>query len=141
VGFISKRFVDLSYFLQASEGYQNTKRFFYALLEDQSYPYKKYFDYFMMLLILSSVMLLIRGVKYELHPYVVQYNDYVISIIFMVEYILRLWVHSSVSKAIILQYERDELLGKKFQFFKVIAKSVKEKWKYIRPSTRKFRSH
>jgi len=131
MSFISKRFVDLSYFLQASKGYQNTKRFFYSLLEDQSYPYKKYFDYFMMLLILSSVMLLIRGVKYPLHEYAIVYNDYVISIIFMIEYLLRFWVHSSASKAIIHQYEKDELLNKKFSLSKTVSKILKEKWQYV----------
>jgi len=131
MSFISKRFVDLSYFLQASKGYQGSKRFFYALLEDQSYPYKKYFDYFMMLLILSSVMLLIRGVKYPLPEYAIAYNDYVISIIFLLEYSLRFWVHSSVSKAIIQQFEKDELLNKKFRFSKVLSDALSEKWRYM----------
>jgi len=131
MSFISKHFVDLSYFLQASKTYQGTKRFCYALLEDQSYPYKKYFDYLMMLLILSSVMLLIRGVKYTLPEYAIIYNDYVISIIFMLEYSLRFWVHSSVSKAVIQQFEKDELLNKKFRFSKVISEALNEKWRYI----------
>lgn len=131
MSFISKRFVDLSYLLQSSKDYQGTKRFFYSLLEDQSYPYKKYFDYFMMLLILSSVMLLIRGVKYPLHEYAIAYNDYVISIIFMLEYLLRLWVYSSASKEIISQYEKDELLNKKFKLSKTVSKVLKKKWDYI----------
>ena len=131
MSFISKGFVNFSYFLQASKRYQGTKRFVYSLLEDQSYPYKKYFDYFMMLLILSSVMLLIRGVKYPLPQSAIYYNDYLISLIFMFEYLLRFWVHSSVSQAIIHQYEKDEILNRRFRFFKVIMKSLNEKWKYI----------
>jgi len=131
LSFIAKHFVDLSYFLQASKTYQTAKRFFYALLEDQSYPYKKYFDYFMMLLILSSVMLLIRGVKYPLPQYAITYNDYVISVIFLIEYLLRFWVHSSVSKAIIHQFEKDELLNKRFRFLKVLGDVFKEKWRYV----------
>lgn len=131
MSFLSKHFVDFSYFLQASSRYQGTKRFFYSLLEDQSYPYKKYFDYFMMLLILSSVMLLIRGVKYPLHEYAIIYNDYIISIIFMIEYTLRFWVHSSISKGVINQYEKDELLGREFRFSRAIQKVLGEKWKYV----------
>ena len=131
MSFFIKRFIDLSYFLQASKRYQNTKRFFYSLLEDETYPYKKYFDYFMMLLILSSVMLLIRGVKYPLHEYAITYNDYVISIIFMLEYSLRFWVYSSFTKEVITQYEKDEFLNKKFRFFKVLKHALKEKWKYV----------
>jgi len=85
----------------------------------------------MMLLILSSVMLLIRGVKYPLHDYAVLYNDYIISIIFMMEYSLRFWVHSSITKAAITQYEKDEFLNKDFRIFKVIKHAFKEKWKYM----------
>lgn len=131
MSFIAKYFVNFSYFLQASKAYQAAKRFFYSLLEDQSYPYKRYFDYFMMLLILSSVMLLIRGVKYPLPQFAITYNDYVISIIFMVEYLLRFWIHSSISKAIIQQFEKDELLNKKFRLRKVLGSVFKEKWRYV----------
>ena len=129
--FISKGCIDLSYTLQASKSYQGMKLFFYSLLEDQSYPYKKYFDYMMMLLILSSVMLLIRQVKNPLPDIAVIYNDYIISLIFLIEYLLRLWVHSSISKEIIKQYEKDEFLGYEFRFYKALVKILKIKWKYI----------
>lgn len=131
MSFVSKCFVGIAYTLQVSSKYQNTKRFFYSVLEDQSYPYKKYFDYSMMLLILSSVLLLIRGVKYPLPQAAVIYNDYIISIVFMFEYMLRFWVHSSVSKVIIEQYEKDEILNKKFRIFKAFGKILKQKWKYV----------
>lgn len=131
MSFISKGLVNFSYFLQASSSYQGTKGFFYSLLEDQSYPYKRYFDYFMMLLILSSVMLLIRGVKYELPEIAHHFNDYIISIIFLIEYLLRFWVHSSFSQQIIHQYEKDQFLGYKFRFFKSIMKILKGKWNYV----------
>ncbi len=131
MNFVSKGFVDLAYLLQASKGYQATKHFFYSLLEDDSYPYKKYFDYVMMLLILSSVMLLIRQVKYPLPDYAVFYNDFAISFIFLIEYLLRLWVYSSVSKEIIQQYEKDEFLGYRFRLYKALSKTIKTKWKYI----------
>ncbi len=131
MGFISKGFIDLAYTLQASRSYQSTKHFFYSLLEDDSYPYKKYFDYVMMLLILSSVMLLIRQVKYPLPEYAVIYNDFIISFIFLIEYLLRLWVYSSVSKELIQQYEKDEFLGLRFRPLKALGKALRIKWKYI----------
>jgi voltage-gated potassium channel len=131
VSFISKGFVDLSYTLQASRTYQRTKHFFYSLLEDDSYPYKRYFDYVMMLLILSSVMLLIRQVKYPLPEYAVIYNDFIISFIFLIEYLLRLWVYSSISKELIHQYEKDEFLGLKFRPLKALSKALRIKWKYV----------
>ena len=50
-----------------------------------------------------------------MHEYAIVYNDYVISIIFMVEYLLRFWVYSSASQAIVQQYEKDEILHKPFR--------------------------
>ncbi len=131
MSFIAKGFVDLAYFLQTSKSYQATKTFFYSLLEDDSNPYKKYFDYMMMLFILSSVMLLIRQVKYPLNEYAVIYNDYLISLIFLVEYLLRFWVHRSVSKEIIHQYEKDEFLGYRFRLGRAMGKIFHEKWRYV----------
>ena len=131
MSFISKGFVDLAYTLQSSKSYQSTKAFFYSLLEDDSYPYKKYFDYMMMLLILSSVMLLIRQVKYPLPEYAVVYNDYIISLIFLIEYTLRFWVHSSITQEIIHQYEKDEFLGYKFRLSRAVGKVLHTKWNYV----------
>lgn len=131
MSFISKGFVDLAYFLQTSTSYQSTKAFFYSLLEDETNPYKKYFDYMMMIFILSSVMLLIRQVKYPLNEYAVIYNDYLISLIFLLEYLLRFWVHSSVSEEIIHQYEKDEFLGYRFRLGRAIGKVFHEKWRYV----------
>jgi voltage-gated potassium channel len=131
VNFIAKGFVDLAYFLQTSKSYQGAKKSVYSLLEDDSNPYKKYFDYMMMIFILSSVMLLIRQVKYPLNEYAVIYNDYLISLIFLLEYLLRFWVHSSVSEEIIHQYEKDEFLGYRFRLSRAIGKILKEKWRYV----------
>lgn len=131
MNFFSKVFVDIAYILQSSKSYQGVKKFFYSLLEDESYTYKKYFDYMMMLLILSSVMLLIRQVKYPLPEFAVIYNDYIISLIFLTEYSLRFWVHSSISEEIIHQYEKDEFLGYKFRSSRAVAKAFKLKWRYI----------
>lgn len=128
---LSKGIVSLSYTLQTSSYYQKTKHFFYSVLEDDSYPYKKFFDYFMMALILSSVMLLIRGVKYPLSDITHIYNDYVISIIFLIEYLLRFWVYSSVTKEIVNQFEKDEFLGYRFRLFKALRKALTYKLKYV----------
>ncbi|NPA59015.1 MAG: potassium transporter TrkA, partial [Epsilonproteobacteria bacterium] len=48
-----------------------------------------------------------------------------------VEYILRLWVHSSISKVIIHQDEYSDLLGKEFDFGFVFKRVLKDKFEYI----------
>jgi voltage-gated potassium channel len=111
-----KLVVNAAFFLHAYHPYQHVKIFFYNLLENQHYRYKKYFDIFMMGLIFLSVYILIRSVKHELpHGWLV-FNNYVISFIFLIEYLLRFWLHSNNSKTIIEQYERDLFLHRPFSF-------------------------
>ena len=123
--------VNFSYFLATSKTYQKNKNFFYNLLENGEYTYKRYFDFFMIVLIFISVAVLIREVKSHVNDYLLFFNNYVISFIFLVEYILRLWVNSSVSKIIIDQHEHDLMLGKKFQIFTALKTVFKIKIKYM----------
>ena len=129
--FFSRLFINFAYFLQNSEAYQRRRRFFYNLLENDDYKYKKTFDIFMMLLIFSSVAILIYEVKRDVHDFLNIFNAYVISFIFFVEYILRLWVHSSISKVIIEEDEHSNLLGKKFNLWGVVTKVFAQKMEYV----------
>ena len=127
-----KRFiVDVAYAVQTSKGYQKKKRFFYNLLENDENKYKKYFDSFMIALIFISVAILIREVKHELHYHLVFFNSYVISIIFFIEYLLRLWVYGSVSQTIIKRYEYDSYLGRDFNLSKALGNILNFKLSYV----------
>jgi len=123
--------VDFAYFLKTSVSYQRKKRFFYNILENDDYKYKKYFDIFMMFLIFSSVSILIYEVKRDVHDYLNIFNSYVISFIFFIEYMVRLWVHSSISKVIIHQDEYADLLDKDFSLWFVVRKVINDKLEYI----------
>ena len=129
--FLSRPVIDFAYFLNHSTSYQKKRRFFYNILENDEYKYKKTFDIFMMLLIFSSVSILIYEVKRDAHDYLNLFNTYIISIIFFIEYILRLWVTSSVSKVIIHQNEYSDLLGRDFDLLYVIKRVFKDKLEYI----------
>ena len=123
--------LDGAYFLSTSKRYQASKRFFYNLLENDNYRYKKYFDMLMITLIMISVIILIREVKSHVNDFFLYFNNYIISIIFLIEYLLRLWVTSSASDTIIKQYEHDTMLGKKFNFFASFLEISRVKLKYI----------
>ncbi len=123
--------VDSAYFLDTSKKYQTTKLFFYNLLENNNYKYRKYFDIFMITLILISVIILVREVKYHIDDFFLYFNNYIISILFLIEYLLRLWIISSVSKTIIERSEQDSMLNKKFNLFLALKIIVKEKLKYM----------
>ncbi len=123
--------LNFAYYINTSNSYQKRKKFFYNLLENSSYKYKKYFDFFMIILIFISVGILVREVKSHVNDELLFFNNYVISFIFLVEYILRLWVNSSVTKIIIDQNEHDILLSDKFKESKALKKIFLVKLKYI----------
>lgn len=128
---LSRWVVNTAFFLHTWHSYQRTKIFFYNFLENQRYQYKKYFDIFMMGLIFLSVYILIRSVKHELpHGWLI-FNNYVISLIFLFEYILRFWVHSSNSKTVIEQYESDVFLHRPFSFTGAIKTIFAQKMEYV----------
>jgi voltage-gated potassium channel len=123
--------VNLAYFLQSSKRYQKWRRFFYNVLENDKDQKKKYFDLFMIFLIFLSIFVLIREVKYDIEEWLVFVNYYVISIIFFIEYILRLWVNGSISKIIIAQDEHDTILQRDFQLKKALKEIIALKFSYI----------
>jgi len=123
--------IDFFYFLQSSRSYQKARRFFYNFLENDSYPYKKYFDIFMMMLILISVLTLIREVKHDVDSRLLFFNYYIVSIIFFIEYLLRLWITSSVSEIMIRRYENDSMMSKRFNLLAALTEVLHVKFRYI----------
>ena len=131
MNFFTRLVVDFAYFLHSSQSYQNWKRFFYDILENDKYRYKKYFDIFMITLIFSSVAILIVEVKSEINIYLKIFNIYVISFIFFIEYLLRFWISSSVSEVIIRKSEHSVALERKFYLYKALMSAAKEKLGFV----------
>jgi voltage-gated potassium channel len=131
MSFISSILVKGAYGIQRHKRYQTTKKFFYNLLENPSYPYKRYLDIFMIFLIFASVFILIREVKFPVSDFLYDFNTYVISLFFLIEYLLRLWVYSSASDIIIKRYQKDELLSRSFSLRKALKKVLLSKWEYM----------
>lgn len=129
---LSRRIIDVAYALQASGQYRSVKHFFHNLLENNDYPYKRYFDYAMMALIFSSVFILIREVKFHVDDGLLFFNNFIVSIIFLCEYLLRMWVYSDNSRILIEQYEKDLFLQRDFQLGLALAKALKKKFDYMR---------
>lgn len=128
---IKQLIVNLAYFINTSEAYQKKKHFFYNLLENSNYKYKKYFDVFMITLIFISVIILIREVKSPVNEFLLFFNRYIVSLIFFIEYLLRLWITSSVTQTIIDQKEHDVMLGDEFNLLKALKDIAITKFKYI----------
>ena len=123
-------FINIAYFLESSTKYYNTKHFFYELLEDTNARKRKYFDFFMIFLVLSTVAILIYEVNHELLPWLDTYETIAI-IIFIIEWISRLWVSSHSHKHIINDYEKSQLLNQQYNFGHSLKQILKEKFSFI----------
>ena len=128
---IGRWVVGIAFFLHDSSRYRRLKKFFHNLLENPTYPYKKFFDYTMMVLIVISVYILVHHVKYEVKPDWLFFNNYVISVIFLIEYLLRLWIFSDNSKVIIEQYEHDLFLQRPFNVLAALRQIIVIKLKFV----------
>ena len=123
-------FINIAYFLESSKKYYNAKHFIYELLEDNNSKKRKYFDFFMIFLVLSTVGILIYEVNHQLLPWLDTYETVAI-IIFIIEWLSRLWISSHSHKHIIQDYEKSELLNQQYYFSKSLKKIIKEKFDFI----------
>jgi len=123
--------IRFAFALQGSAAYRRTKQFFRDILNNPECSYKKYFDSLMIFLILTSVGILVYEVRHPVPEWMIIYDVYVVSVIFAVEYLLRLWVYSDVHTEIIRAYEEAKFLRKPFRLSQVLAKTVKEKFRYM----------
>ena len=126
-----KLIIDFAFYLQTSKSYQARKHFYENLLNNNKYRYKKYLDILMISLIFTSVAVLIREVKHPIHDYLFYFNSYVISVIFLIEYLFRFWIHSSISKIIVERAEHDSFLAREVNLFKAFKRIFKVKLSYI----------
>ena len=126
-----KYLIALSYFLESASRYQRIKEFFNNILNNDDYPYKKYFDLFMVVIILSSVTILVIDVREHVAAWLDYYDLYIVTTIFIIEYLLRLWVHNDIHKIVIAEYEESQFFEKPFKLSKVFKEIVARKWSYI----------
>ena len=103
--------------IDGSERYQKTKSFFRSLLEDVHYPYKKYFDYFMIFLIIGSITVLIASKTVELPSWLIDLDLYLVTTIFALEYLLRLWISHDIHKYIVASEKKSDEKKTKYYWF------------------------
>ena len=110
---IAQLLVRLAYRLQASDRHGRLKGFFRKLLTDPRSHRRALFDAFMLVLVLSSVMLLIYGVRHPLGPWADLFEALVVAV-FVSEYLLRMWLYNDSHTILIEHWERTELMGLPF---------------------------
>ena len=129
---IIKLLIAFAFYLDSNQTYNKIKRFFWRLMNDDSFIYKRFFDAFMFILVLISVGILLYDVKYEVHPFFEDFDYYFITSVFLIEYIIRVWVYNDIHKIIIQEYEESTFLGRNFSLSKVFKEVIAKKWEYIR---------
>ncbi len=129
---IVKALVAFAFYLDGNEKYKKVKRFFCRLMNDDSFVYKKVFDFFMFFLVLISVGILLYDIKNEVYPFLEDFDFYFITSVFTIEYIIRVWVYNDIHSIIIEEYEEAHFLGREFSLKKVFKEILLKKWEYIK---------
>jgi len=129
---IVKALVAFAFYLDSNRTYKKVKHFFWRLMNDDTFIFKRVFDFFMFFLVLISVGILLYDIKNKVHPILEDFDFYFVTSVFLVEYIIRLWVYNDIHKIIIQEYEEASFLGRGFQLWKVIKEILRKKWEYIR---------
>jgi len=128
---LKKWLIQFAFFLHEAKSYKHIKEVASNLLLNSDYHYKKYFDIFMILLIVSSVAILVYEVKHPVSEWIDFFDIYVVTFIFTLEYLARVWVHNSWSKLLVKEYNEAKFLGKKFSLLSPTKRTFKEKLNYL----------
>ena len=128
---ISELIVKFAFWLHGSGRYEKVKTLFRDNLNDSNSRYKKYVDSLMIFLILTSVGILVYEVRNSVPEWMDFYDIYIVSILFFIEYILRLWVDSDGHTIIVNDYNECQFLHKPFVLSISMKKIFKHKISYM----------
>ncbi|GAB6044575.1 hypothetical protein JCM11957_01730 [Caminibacter profundus] len=101
-------------------------------MNDDSFPPKKIFDFFMFFLVLISVGILLYDIKNKVYPILEDFDFYFVTTVFAIEYLIRLWVYNDIHQIIIQEYEEASFLGREFNLKKVFKEIIHKKLEYIK---------
>ncbi|MGR9037435.1 MAG: potassium channel family protein, partial [Gammaproteobacteria bacterium] len=127
---LSRLIVYFAYFLKTSRNYQRTKLFFYNVLENPNSRIKVYFDVFMIGLVTLSVFLLIYEVDDRSGEIFPLFENGIV-LLFIIEYLIRLWLYNDSHKIILEHYEKSEYLDIPFSPGKVVWMLLAKKIEYM----------
>jgi voltage-gated potassium channel len=128
--FLARCVLIAAYYLDTSSKYAATKSFFRNILLNDSYRYKKYLDYCMITLVLVTVGIYLYDIKGETGFWLLCVEIFAIAI-FLIEYLLRFWVHSDIHKTVISKMGEWEELGVAPHWRALFLDILKDKLKFI----------
>jgi len=123
--------LSIARFLHSSRRYRKTKSAIRDILNNPNNEKKKYFDLTIIFLIVTSVFILVYEVKHPVPVWLDYYDIYFVSMVFAIEYLLRLWVHNDLSEAVLSEYYDSKFLDKPFKIARPLKKVMLEKFRYM----------
>lgn len=123
--------VRFSYLIEGSGRYQRVKGFSRDLLENDRYCYKRWFDFFMIFIILSSVFILVIEVKKPVPQWLYDYDLYFVTTIFIMEYLVRMWIYSDIHRMVIRASEESHYLHHPLYLHRLVGTVLLDKWRYM----------
>jgi voltage-gated potassium channel len=120
-----------AFFLHGSKRYKNIKTTFSNFLLNSDYEYKKYFDIFMISLIVVSIAILVYEVKNPVPDWIDFFDIYLVTTIFLIEYISRVWVHNDWHKLVVKEVGEAQFLNREVSLWKPTKDTLKGKVQYL----------
>jgi voltage-gated potassium channel len=127
---LKKRLLRFAYLLEASVRYKKYKKDVHEILEDNSSIKKRYFDFFMIFLVLTTILILILEIKNELPPIVYVYENIAV-LIFIAEWLARFWISSDAHLRVIELHTKYEHDGKDSTFKMLFNEGLKSKLNFV----------
>ncbi len=118
-------------YLARSKKYRDTKAYFRTIFKDPTNKVKQWIDYFLIVLILSSVAIFIYEVKNPIPVWLEYYAVYFASAIFLIEYMVNFWLYNDIHKDILTEYNKAKIIGIKPNYYRIFFKSLLKKLSYI----------
>ncbi len=125
-----KRLLTFSYALEASKRYKKAKALAFDVLEGDASVRKKYFDIFMIFLVLSTILILILEIKHTLPP-IVYIFETVAVFIFIIEWLGRFWVSANAHMSVIETHEKYELEEVDSTAWMLLKPALLEKFRFV----------
>jgi voltage-gated potassium channel len=128
---LKKIIIKFAFFLNGSDSYRQIKEVASNFLQNQDYRYKKYFDIFMISLIIVSITILVYEVKHKVPDWMGFFDIYIVTIIFTIEYLARLWVYNDWHTLVVKEYGESQFLNRPFSLWKPTKITLKGKIEYL----------
>jgi voltage-gated potassium channel len=128
---LKKWLLQFAFFLHGSARYKSIKQLATNLLNNADYEYKRYFDTFMISLIVLSIAILVYEVKNPIPSWIDLFDIYLVTTIFLLEYIARVWVHNDWHKRVIKEFGEAQFLGRRFSLWKPTKEILRGKLRYL----------